>query len=168
MPDRATVYIALGANLENPADQVERAIGELASLPDARISRRSALYRSHAVGFTAQPDYINAVVELETARAPRDLLADLLDIERRHGRQRTFRDAPRTLDLDILLYGSLILDEPGLRLPHPRMHQRAFVLVPLAELAPDLSIPGRGPIKDLLNDTDLAQVSRLPDLDLPT
>lgn len=161
MPDTVAAFVALGANLGDPARQVERAIDELASLPDTELVGRSSLYRSRAVGYVDQPDYVNAVAELQTRLAPRSMLARLLDIERRHGRERTFRDAPRTLDLDILLYDALTLDEPGLRLPHPRMHERAFVLLPLAELAPDLDIPGKGPLRRLLAEVDTRQARRL-------
>ena len=162
MPEPVAAFIALGANLGKPENQVEAAILELANLPATRLTHRSALFLSHAVGFAAQPDYINAVARLETSLAPRVLLQNLLDIERRHGRQRTFRDAPRTLDLDILLYDSLVIDEPGLHLPHPRMHQRAFVLAPLVELAPELDIPGHGSARKLLDALDPVEIKRLP------
>jgi 2-amino-4-hydroxy-6-hydroxymethyldihydropteridine diphosphokinase len=137
-------YIGLGANLDDPAAQVEYALNELASLPDTHLAARSSLYVSAPVGYDHQPDFINAVAKLETRLSPRALLAALLDIEHRHGRQRTFRNAPRTLDLDLLLYGKSRFHEPGLALPHPRMHERAFVLEPLMEIAPDLDIPGHG------------------------
>jgi 2-amino-4-hydroxy-6-hydroxymethyldihydropteridine diphosphokinase len=162
MPERVTAFVALGANLGDPPRQVAKAAAELADLPDTRLVRRSSLYRSRAVGTGEQPDYVNAVAELTTALPPRELLAGLLEIERRYGRVRTFRNAPRTLDLDILLYATLTLDEPGLRLPHPRMHQRPFVLLPLAELAPDLEIPGHGPLQRLLAQMDADSATRLP------
>jgi 2-amino-4-hydroxy-6-hydroxymethyldihydropteridine diphosphokinase len=101
------------------------------------------------VGYAGQPDFINAVAAIETGLAPRALLEALLDIERRHGRIRTIANGPRTLDLDLLLHGDQRIDEPGLTLPHPRMHERAFVMVPLAEIAPELAIPGRGVAADL-------------------
>jgi 2-amino-4-hydroxy-6-hydroxymethyldihydropteridine diphosphokinase len=134
----------LGANLDDPAAQVEYAFDELARLPDTLLSARSSLYVSAPVGYDQQPDFINAVARLETRLSPRALLVALLDIEHRHGRQRTFRNAPRTLDLDLLLYGNARFHEPGLALPHPRMHERAFVLEPLMEIASDLYIPGHG------------------------
>ncbi len=149
MPETA-VFIALGANLGDPAAQVERAIEELAQLPETRLSARSDLYISVAVGYAEQPDFVNAVAALSTRLPPRALLQALLDIETRHGRRREFKNAPRTLDLDLLLYGDLILHEPGLTLPHPRMSERAFVLQPLAEIAPHLAIPGHGPVTDCL------------------
>lgn len=150
MPERHLAYVALGANLDDPAGQVELALQELARLPDTALLARSSLYASAPAGYADQPDYVNAVARLATALAPRALLDRLLDIERRHGRVRAFRNSPRTLDLDILLYDDLRLNEPGLHLPHPRMHERAFVLLPLAEIAPDAVLPGRGPVVDLL------------------
>lgn len=145
MPKPVQAFVALGANLEDPASQVERAFPELARLPETRLVARSSLYLSKPVGYTDQPDFINAVAELETALTPRALLEALLAIEQRHGRRREFRNAPRTLDLDLLLYNGLIMHEPGLTLPHPRMHERGFVLLPLLEIAPDCRIPGIGP-----------------------
>ena len=143
-------YIGLGANLDDPAAQVEYAFGELARMPDTQLAARSSLYVSAPVGYDRQPDFINAVAKLETGLSPRALLAALLDIEHRHGRERTFRNAPRTLDLDLLLYGTARFHEQGLSLPHPRMHERAFVLEPLMEIAPDMDIPGQGRAKDRL------------------
>lgn len=140
----ARAFIALGANLGDPAAQLERAFDELARLPETRLLARSALYLSKAQGYTAQPDFINAVAEVATRLTPRALLAALLEIETRHGRHRAFKNAPRTLDLDLLLYDGLVLHEPGLTLPHPRMCERAFVLLPLCEIAPEQRIPGKG------------------------
>jgi 2-amino-4-hydroxy-6-hydroxymethyldihydropteridine diphosphokinase len=112
--------------------------------------RASSFYRSAPVGNEAQPDFVNGVAALETDLAPRELLAALLRIEHAMGRERTAPNAPRTLDLDLLLYDELVVDEPGLRVPHPRMHSRAFVLAPLVEIAPEAAIPGHGPAADLL------------------
>lgn len=136
--------IGLGANLNDPAAQVEYALAELDRLPGTRLLARSSLYASAPVGYVDQPDFINAVAQVETGLAPHALLAALLDIEHRHGRERSFRNAPRTLDLDLLLYGAAHFHEDGLTLPHPRMHERGFVLLPLLEIAPDAAIPGRG------------------------
>ena len=136
--------IGLGANLNDPAAQVEYALAELDRLPGTRLIARSSLYASAPVGYVDQPDFINAVAQIETALAPRALLAALLDIEHRHGRERSFRNAPRTLDLDLLLYGNAHFHEEGLTLPHPRMTERGFVLLPLLEIAADATIPGRG------------------------
>ena len=154
-------YIGLGANLDEPAEQVRAATHELASLPDTRLMAVSSLYRTAPVGYLDQPDFINAVAEVATRLAPRALLDALLAIERRHGRLREFPNAPRTLDLDLLLYGESAVTEPGLTIPHPRMHERAFVIMPLAEIAPDAPIPGRGRARDLLGSLDTAAVLKL-------
>lgn len=145
-----TAYIGLGANLDDPAAQVELAMDELARLPESRLAARSSLYASAPVGYAGQPDFINAVAALETRLSPRTLLEAMLGIEHQHGRNRTFRNAPRTLDLDLLLYGDAHFHEENLTLPHPRMHERAFVLLPLLEIAPGLAIPGQGSAAALL------------------
>lgn len=154
-------YIALGANLKNPAQQVLAGFEELAMLPDTRLAGTSSLYRSAPVGYADQPHFVNAVAAIETALSPRALLDALLAIERRYGRVRDFPNAPRTLDLDIALYGEAEVHEPGLTIPHPRMHERAFVVVPLAEIAPDAIVPGRGRVRDLLEAVDRAALERL-------
>ena len=133
----APAYVALGSNLQDPAAQVRAGFAALAALPATRLTAQSALYRSAPVGYAGQPDFINAVAAIETLLAPRALLDALLAIERSRGRVREFPNAPRTLDLDVLLYGDLLLNEHGLTIPHPRMHERAFVLAPLAEIAPE-------------------------------
>lgn len=138
-------YVGLGSNLGEPREQVERALRELARLPRTRLSRRSSLYRTQPIGYAGQPPYVNAVAELETGLAARELLGELQALEARHGRERSFANAPRTLDVDLLLYGEDILQSPELVLPHPRMHERAFVLEPLLELDPAITIPGIGP-----------------------
>jgi 2-amino-4-hydroxy-6-hydroxymethyldihydropteridine diphosphokinase len=145
-------YIGIGSNLEGPEDQVRRAFRELARIPESRLAARSSLYRTAPVGPREQPDYVNAAVRLDTRLTAATLLAELHAIERRHGRVRDgSRWGPRTLDLDLLLFGGAVIDEPGLRVPHPEAANRAFVLVPLAEIAPaDLLIPGRGALGDLL------------------
>jgi 2-amino-4-hydroxy-6-hydroxymethyldihydropteridine diphosphokinase len=140
----------LGSNLQDPVANVRSGFEELAMLPHTRLARVSSLYRSAPVGYLDQPHFTNAVAQIETAIAARALLDQLLAIERRYGRVRDFLNAPRTLDLDIVLYGNCIVDEPGLTIPHPRAHERAFVLVPLAEIAPDAVIPGRGRVSDLV------------------
>lgn len=141
-----TAYVALGANLGDPAGTVRAAFAALANLPESRVAHCSSLYRTAPIGLAGQPDFINAVAELETTLAPEALLDALLEIESRFGRVRAERNGPRTLDLDLLLYGERIIDLPRLTLPHPRLHLRAFVLLPLAEIAPDLAIPGRGTV----------------------
>lgn len=154
-------YIALGANLGDPIGQVIGAVEELARLPATRLRCCSSLYRSRPVGGPEQPDYINAVAWLSTQLPPRQLLQYCLDIEGRYGRRRNGKNAPRTLDLDLLLYGGLVMREPGLTLPHPRMHTRGFVLQPLAEIAPDLIVPGRGEVRLLLAAADVSDLVRL-------
>jgi 2-amino-4-hydroxy-6-hydroxymethyldihydropteridine diphosphokinase len=146
----AKAFIGLGANLGDREAQVRRAFATLAELPGTSLLAASSIYRSAPVGVGAQPDFINAVAAIETLLAPRALLEALLAAERRFGRRRDFPGAPRTLDLDLLLYGERVIDEPGLVVPHPRMHERAFVLAPLAEIAPDAVVPGRGPVRALL------------------
>ncbi len=155
-------YIALGANLDDPVAQVQTASDELARLPDTRLVMRSGLYLSKPAGYADQPDFINAVAGVQTRLAPGDLLRALLQIEARHGRDRTFKNAPRTLDLDLLLYDDLAMHVPGLTLPHPRMADRAFVLLPLAEIAPAALIPGHGRVADCLARLPTAGIERLP------
>ncbi len=143
-------FIALGSNLENPISQIQQAFDELRQLPDTCLMSHSSLYKSAPVGRLDQPDFINAVALIETHLAPHDLLKALLDIEHRHGRVRESLNAPRTLDLDILMYSNVKCHDKTLTLPHPRMSQRAFVLKPLFEIAPDCHIPGLGHIAPLL------------------
>lgn len=136
-----TAYVGLGSNLEDPAKQVETALQELDRLPRTRLVRRSTLHRTAPVGYRDQPDFINAVAELETDLPAERLLDELQALEARHGRVRSFPNAPRTLDLDLLLFGDLVVQTERLTLPHPRMRERAFVLEPLREIAPDLDLP---------------------------
>jgi len=157
-----TAYLGLGANLDDPARQVRRAFDELAALPGTHLVSRSPLYKSPPLGPRDQPDYINAVAALETTLPPLELLAALLAIEVRHGRKRDgSRWGPRNLDLDILLYGDLVLDSLGLCLPHPGLHERAFVLYPLYDVAPELEIPGRGDVRGLRALLDAPRIERL-------
>jgi 2-amino-4-hydroxy-6-hydroxymethyldihydropteridine diphosphokinase len=151
---RVTAYIALGSNLREPQQQLLAGFAALARLPGSEVIARSSLYRSAPVGYTDQPDFVNAVAAIRTALDARALL----DIERAHGRVREFPNAPRTLDLDIALYGEQVIEAPGLSVPHPRMHQRAFVMVPLAEIAPLAVVPGRGRVRDLLDAIDAGSV----------
>jgi 2-amino-4-hydroxy-6-hydroxymethyldihydropteridine diphosphokinase len=154
-------FIGLGANLGQPRRQLELALAELDRLPHTRLVRRSSLYRSAPMGYPYQPEFVNAVAQLETALSPERLLTELQAIEKLHGRQRSFANAPRNLDLDVLLFEGTILNEPGLTLPHPRMHERAFVLMPLLEIAPEATIPGRGAAKDLLSTCKKQRVERI-------
>ena len=143
MADGRLAYIGLGANLGDAAATLRQALQDLAAWPELRLLRASSFYRSAPVD-AGGPDFVNAVAEIETCLTPHALLAALQAIEQRHGRERPYRHAPRTLDLDLLLYADDTLDTPDLQLPHPRLHLRAFVLRPLAELAPGLRIPGQG------------------------
>jgi 2-amino-4-hydroxy-6-hydroxymethyldihydropteridine diphosphokinase len=148
-PGFQTAHIGLGSNLDDPVRQVRQALEELARLPHTRLLARSSLYRTAPVGQLDQPDFVNAVAMLDTRLAPRELLQELLALEARHGRVRTEPNGPRTLDLDLLLLGDRVIREPGLEVPHARMHQRAFVLLPLAEVSPHAVIPGRGNVSEL-------------------
>ena len=143
-------FIALGANLGDPVVTVTAAILALRGLPRTQFIAASSLYRTAPVGLRHQPNFINAVVELAADSSAPELLESLFALEERFGRRRSVRNAPRTLDLDLLLYGDVVSADPQLTLPHPRLHERAFVLAPLAEIAPRLVIPGRGSIGDLL------------------
>ena len=160
-------YIALGSNLRDPISQIEQAWAQLDDLPETRLIACSSLYQSKPVGYAEQPDFINAAAAIVTQMSPRALLAALLQIEARHGRNRTFKNAPRSLDLDLLLYDGLVMHEHGLTLPHPRMTERAFVLLPLAEIAPDALIPGHGRVADCLAKTDVSDIILLASTPAP-
>jgi 2-amino-4-hydroxy-6-hydroxymethyldihydropteridine diphosphokinase len=138
-------YVALGSNLEDPRRQVEKAFAALARLADSQLVLRSGLWRSAPMGPKHQPDFINAVAGLLTRREPRELLQDLRGLERRLGKvEPAERWGPRVIDLDLLMVGDARSDDPDLRLPHAGLHQRNFVLYPLAEIAPMLWVPDRG------------------------
>lgn len=131
-------YIALGSNLQNPIKQVTQAFEAIAKLADTQLLAGSSLYKTAPVGYDNQPDFINAVAKVDTSLEPIELLHKLLAVEATFGRERPFPNAPRILDLDLLLYGDVRMQTQELTLPHPRMHERGFVLLPLAEIAPDL------------------------------
>lgn len=150
--------MGLGANIGQPVAQLETALRALASLPESTLVKASSFYHSPPWGIYAQPPFVNAVAELATSLTPEQLMASLLQIECAAGRQRSLRWGPRVLDLDLLLFGDFIIDQPGLRIPHPRLHQRAFVLVPLAEIAPDLIVPGLDSATVLLQAVDRAEI----------
>ena len=154
-------YIGIGSNLENPRAQVLLAFDELAKLPETRVTARSSLYRTAPIGNAAQPDFINAVAALDTQLPAEALLRELQSLEARHHRKRSFPNAPRTLDLDLLLYGDAQVDKPGLNVPHPRMHERAFVLQPLVEIAPQVQIPQRGAASQYLAMSAAQKVERI-------
>ena len=161
-PDAVTIaYVGIGSNLDEPARQVEQALLELDRLPHSRVVKRSSLYKSAPVGYASQPDFVNAVAQMETGIAADRLLAELQEIEARHGRQRSFANAPRSLDLDLLLYEKLQIKTGRLIVPHPRMHERAFVLKPLLEISPGVLIPGIGPARDSLKNVENQAVERI-------
>ena len=155
------VFVGLGANLGDPQATLQRALAALAALPQTRLEAHSSLYRSAPILATGA-DFINAVAELRTALQPHALLDALQAIELAHGRERPYRNAPRTLDLDLLLFGQRVVREPGLEVPHPRLHERAFVLQPLLELAPRLVHPRLGSLQLLLAATVNQPIERLP------
>ena len=154
-------FIALGSNLEDPQVQVERALETIANTTNIKLIKASSLYRTVPVGYDNQPDFINAVAEIETDLNPLALLHTLLEIEAQHGRERPFPNAPRVLDLDVLLYEGVATSSPALTLPHPRMHTRGFVMLPLAEIAPKISIGNHGYADDLAAKCDNQGVSKL-------
>jgi 2-amino-4-hydroxy-6-hydroxymethyldihydropteridine diphosphokinase len=153
-------FIGLGANLGDRALQIERACAEIGELATTTVLARSALYASAPLDAPGG-EYLNAVAHVRSSLAPLELLHALQAIESRHGRVRPFAGAPRTLDLDLLLYGDLVLASGELTLPHPRLHQRAFVLVPLAEIAPEQVIPGKGRVADLCAAVASQRVAKL-------
>ncbi|MFZ4757561.1 MAG: 2-amino-4-hydroxy-6-hydroxymethyldihydropteridine diphosphokinase [Burkholderiaceae bacterium] len=142
-------WVGLGANLGERQPTLDAAIAALAALPDTRLVARSGLWASPPHDATG-PDYLNAVARLDTRLSAQALLAAMQSIEARFGRERPYPNAPRTLDLDLLLAGDAILVEPSLVVPHPRLHQRAFVLRPMAEIDPDVVVPGHGPVRQCL------------------
>ena len=146
-----TAFIALGSNLEKPALQLQRAVDDIDSSDSMRLLSCSRLYRSDPVGPEGQPDYCNAVISITTSLQPEPLLDTLQTIENHHGRQRSVRWGARTLDLDILLYGDQQVHSERLTVPHERMHGRAFVLYPLNDIAPNLTVPNKGRLATLLD-----------------
>lgn len=151
-------FVGLGSNLDRPERQVCDALGELNTLPQTELLRHSPLYRSPPLGPAGQPDYVNAVGMLATHLSAEDLLLQLQAIEHGHGRVRGVHWGPRTLDLDLLLFGDRQIDTPKLTVPHPQLHRRAFVLVPLHDIAADLQLPGLGPLSVFLDRVDAASL----------
>ena len=162
MADRA--YIGLGSNLDLPERQIARAVSVLQRLPHSSWVALSPLYGSLPWGDPDQADFVNAVAAIDTTLSPQQLLQAMLAIEQSQGRDRSSgrRNGPRTLDLDLLIFGSAVIDEPGLQLPHPRLQERAFVLLPLLDLAPDLMLPGAVPLRSLLRPEFASLCWRLP------
>lgn len=156
-----TVYIGLGANLGNAQSALTQALVLIGDLPHTVLLQSSSMYRTAPVD-AAGPDYINAVAKISTTLPAKELLRRLQSIEQQHGRARPYRNAPRTLDLDILLYGTETINDNDLIIPHPRMHERAFVLVPLAELAPTL-ILAQGKLDELITRHSQQRIEKLPD-----
>lgn len=163
---RSTVFVGLGSNLDHPVWQLQKAFREIDDIPDVSLVKLSSLYQTAPVGILDQPPFINAVVQVETTLSPHDFLRHLGGIEASHGRVRGTRNGPRTLDLDILLFNDWQIDDEFLTTPHPRMHDRAFVLMPLAEIAPDAVVPGRSSVAALLAATGREGVRRLDDTEL--
>ena len=156
-----TAYIGLGSNLEEPIQQVRTALEELDEIKLTNVVQHSSLYRSDPVGPAGQPDYINAVAEIKTRLEPMPLLRALQSIEQDHDRVRIQRWGPRTLDLDLLIYADQKIDEPDLIVPHIMIAERSFVLYPLAEIAPDIQIPGLASMVDLLKNSSEKGLSKL-------
>ncbi len=159
-------FVALGSNLANPISQVESAFSALEKLPNTHVLKKSSLYKTAPIGYEAEqlneiPDFINAVAELETDLTPLELLDALLAIENQAGRERPFPNAPRVLDCDLLLYENISMESTKLTLPHPRMHQRGFVLLPLFEIAAQLSIPNHGKIATLIHEQQFTGITKL-------
>jgi len=151
-------YIGLGSNLGDKEANLKKALGLLDASPEMRVKKVASLYRTAPLGYTGQDWFLNTVAGVETSLSPHELLSLLLDIEERLGRVRTIRWGPRTVDLDLLLFGREEVNTPDLMIPHPRMSKRTFVMVPLAELAPKLMIPGRGIAADLAKSLKKEQV----------
>lgn len=151
-------WIGLGGNIEDPAWHVRSGLAALARLPRTTPGPASELYRSSPVGVTDQPPFCNAVAAVDTGLPALALLAALQDVEQEHGRRRTRRWGPRTLDLDLLLYGHERIDEQALTVPHPRLHERGFVLIPLAQVAPHVIVPGAGSVAALASRVDVGDV----------
>jgi 2-amino-4-hydroxy-6-hydroxymethyldihydropteridine diphosphokinase len=158
-------FVALGSNLETPKAQVEQALIALSNLPETRMVKQSSLYQTAPIDcIDTAPDFINAVAEIETSLAPEALLDAILNIENHAGRERPYINAPRVLDCDLLLYEDVTLETEKLTLPHPRMHLRGFVLLPLFEIAPDISIPNHGKIAAFMTPDLLLGIKKLPSI----
>jgi 2-amino-4-hydroxy-6-hydroxymethyldihydropteridine diphosphokinase len=160
---RLVAFIGLGSNLERPFRQISRALASLHAVKEVNVVVASSFYETAPVGKLDQPNFINAVVQIETTLSPTVLLAQMLKIEAKHARVRITKNGPRTLDLDLLLYNGVAMHAESLTVPHPRMHTRAFVLVPLVEIAPSVVIPGQGTAAAHLDKLDTSGVKVAPD-----
>lgn len=152
-------YVALGSNLNEPCERILEAFDKLSALPLTRLELRSRLYRSRPMGPQDQPDFVNAVAGLLTQLSARELLGEMLKLERAMGRERGERWGPRVIDLDLLWMSGTVIDEPGLKVPHPGLPERNFVLYPLCDIAPSLWVPGHGRVADLKSRVDAAGMS---------
>lgn len=161
---RSIAYIGVGSNLEDPIRQVQNAFAEIDEIADTALLRVSSLYESAPIGYCAQGAFINAAVKVETTLSPQDLMTALLDVETRHHRVRQRKNGPRTLDLDILVFNDWRINTETLVVPHPRAQERAFVVLPLLELTPDLYIPGAGFARDFLPAVAGQQIEKLMDV----
>ena len=157
----ARAYIAIGSNLAEPLKQVIAACDEIANLPKITLIQKSSLYVSKPLGYEDQPDFVNAVVLVKTELSPHELLSELQSLELLHERVRSFANAPRTLDLDIILFEDLEINDPQLIIPHPRMHERAFVIFPLQEINANISIPHIGDIAKIAKGLDPESAKRI-------
>jgi len=158
---KCEVYLGFGSNLDNPMEQIKLALKALTTHSKITLLACSSFYLTKPIGYIHQPDYINTVVKIHTCLAPFNLLNAVLTIEQQLGRKRLFKNAPRTIDIDILWYQQVICHDEKLILPHPRLFERAFVLIPLAELAPDLFIEPYGKVQELINRVASQDVKRL-------
>ena len=156
------IYLALGSNLNNPIYQVKKVVDHLRNQSDIKILNLSSLYQTKPVGITDQPDFINAVIEIEYHKTPQELLNLLLDIEKFYGRVRLIKNGPRIIDLDIILFDQMILNEGDLVIPHPRMFERSFVMLPLMEIAPNLKI-NKIPIETLVRNISTTDIIKITD-----
>jgi 2-amino-4-hydroxy-6-hydroxymethyldihydropteridine diphosphokinase len=160
---RSAAFIGLGSNVGDPIQQIQHAFREIDEITETSLIKVSSLYESAPIGFCDQPAFINAVVEIATTLSPQQLMQNLLRIESDHGRTREQKNGPRTLDLDVLLFNNWIIDAPTITTPHPRAHERAFVLLPLLEIAPEVYIPGIGYARDFLSAVVGQMIRRLDD-----
>jgi 2-amino-4-hydroxy-6-hydroxymethyldihydropteridine diphosphokinase len=159
---RLIAYVGIGSNLDDPVAQVKEALEELDAIPDSVLVARSSLYSSKPMGPVDQPDYVNAVAAIDTLLSPEELLKELRNIEDRQGRVRGGEKwGPRILDLDLLLYGKKQINSPELTVPHPGLHERDFVIIPLAEIGGDLNIPGYGPLRSLIRNCEKHSLKKL-------